>query len=377
MPIQELTIAKASLTPLKTGEKILVHFNPASLVYSVENSIKQQSSKPKKVQYVAQLSGKLSMDLQFDTTHNGQDVREDTKKIAQLMAPSGTATAATQTADSANQSSKNPGPPPTAPPVLLFQWGSYQFRGIMDSFKETIDFFSNEGVALRALVSIQLSRQDDVFDTDTTFPSTKASTVPTSFATSVQAVATQGGDPNATRKLGSDNGLDSLRFTNGAPLQVNAGVQLNPPAAFVTASAGLGLSAGVSAGASAGLSVGAAGGISAGVSAGAGVSIGGGVSAGASLSGMAPVFGASASAGVAASSGAFSGLLTGVATTSSTANLNPLQMVASTSSADVATYNGASFNLGGAALSTGSAGLSANVGQQLDLSARLTFSTDD
>ena len=57
-----------------------------------------------------------------------------------------------------------PGPPPKAPPVLMFQWGTYQFQGIMDSFKETIDFFSADGVALRALVSIGLSRQDNVFD---------------------------------------------------------------------------------------------------------------------------------------------------------------------------------------------------------------------
>jgi hypothetical protein len=391
MPIQEPTIVKATMTPLPHGQAIPVDFNPASLVYSVENSIQQQSAGPKKVQYVAQLSGKLTMDLQFDTTGSGADVRTETNKIAQFMQPSGNASAAAQTAAAQMQNDNQSGPPPKAPPVLLFQWGSYQFQGIMDSFKETIDFFSSEGVALRALVSIQLSRQDLVFDEGTQFKSTASQTslAPSSSSDSALSMATRGGDPNAMRQLGSDNGLDSLRFTDGASLEVSAGVQLNPPAAFVTASAsaGLGLGAGISAGASAGISLGASAGVSIGASAGfgasasasAGFSLGAsaGVSAGVSLSGMAPAIGASASAGVPASLGAFSGLQAGVATTSTTANLNPLRMVAATSSADVATYNGASFNVGGAALSTGSAGLSADVGQQFDYSARLTFSRDD
>jgi hypothetical protein len=385
MPIQEPTIVKATLTPLPSGKAITVHFNPASLVYSIENSIQQQSADPKKVQYVAQFSGKLTMDLQFDTTDSGKDVRTVTNQVAQFMQASGNATAATQTTAAQSQNGNTQGPPPKAPPVLLFQWGSYQFQGIMDSFKETIDFFSSSGVALRALVSIQLSRQDNVFDQGAKFSSAASSKslVPSSSSDSALSMATRGGDPSAMRQLGSDNGLDSLRFTDGASLEVSAGVQLNPPAAFVStsASAGLGLSAGISAGASAGLSLGASAGISAGVSAGAsaGFSVGAsaGFSAGASLSGMAPAFGASASAGVPASLGAFSGLQAGVAITSSTVNLNPLQMITSTSSADVATYNGASFNVGGASISTGSAGLSADVGQQFDYSARLTFSRED
>jgi hypothetical protein len=48
-----------------------------------------------------------------------------------------------------------------------------------------------------------------------------------------------------------------------------------------------------------------------------------------------------------------------------------------TSAADVATYSGASFSLGGAANNTGSAGLSADVGTRFSFSSRLTFSSDD
>ena len=202
-------------------------------------------------------------------------------------------------------------------------------------------------------------------------------------------MATRGGDPSAARQLGADNGLESLRFTGGASMQVNGGgVQLNPPAAFVTASSAsagagmsLGISVGASVGASAGISIGGSAGISAGAS--TGVSIGasagasGGISAGVQIGGLGPAFGASASAGVLATAGAFSGLQTGRAQTSTTANLNPLQMLPATVGTDVGAYNGASFSLGGAANSTGSSGLSTDVGTNFSFSDRLTFNSDD
>lgn len=358
MPQQPPQVAKATLSALPNGTALPVHFNPASLVYTVENSVAQQSGGPKKVQYVAQFSGKLTMDLQFDTTDTGADVRTYTNQVALFMQASGNASAAASNSAPPSANGGTPSAPPKAPPVLQFQWGTYVFQGIMDSFKETIDFFSADGVALRALVSIGLSRQDQVFDEGANLsgPTNSGSLVPSSSGDSALSMATRGGDPSAARQLGTDNGLESLRFTGGAALQIGAGVQLNPPAAFVTAP-----SASVSAGLSLGISVG--------VSAGA--------SGGGQISGLGATFGATASAGVPATAGAFAGLQTGRAQTTSTAKLNPLQMLSGTVSTDVSTFDGASFSLGGAANNTGSAGLSSDVGIQFNFSDRLTFSTDD
>jgi hypothetical protein len=386
MPATPPQIAKATLKALPDGSPLTVHFNPASLVYTIENSVVQQSAGPKKVQYVAQFSGKLTMDLQFDSTDTGDDVRTVTNQVALFMQASANASAAAQSAAPPNSSGNSSGPPPKAPPVLMFQWGTYQFQGIMDSFKETIDFFSSEGVALRALVSIQLSRQDNVFDESAQFSSsaTSGSLVPSSSSDSALSMATRGGDPTAMRQLGTSNGLESLRFTGGASMQVGGGVQLNPPAAFVSSASGgagagfgLGISAGISAGGSAGISIGGSAGISIGGSAGISAGASAGASTSATISGLAPAFGSSASAGVLATAGAFAGLQTGVAVTSSTANLNPLAMLPATSGTDVATSSGASFSLGGAANNTSSAGLAANVGTQFSFASRLTFSSDD
>jgi hypothetical protein len=370
MSDQTPQVAKATLTALPSGTPLTVHFNPASLVYSVENSVAQQSGGPKKVQYVAQFSGKLTMDLQFDSTDTGSDVRTFTNQVAMFMQATGSAQAAAQNAAPPSSGSGGSSTPAKAPPVLQFQWGSYNFQGIMDSFKETIDFFSADGVALRALVSIGLSRQDQVFDENANFSSasTAGSLVPSGSGDSALSLATRGGDPSAARQLGLDNSLPSLRFTSGASLQVSAGVQLNPPAAFVTPpSAGAGFGLGISIGASAGISAGASAGISIGVS--------GRASAG-TASGLGATFGSSASAGVSATAGAFAGLQTGTAKLSTTANLNPLQMLPATVGTSVSAFGGATYGLGGAARSRGSAGLSTDVGAQTSFSERLTFGMD-
>jgi hypothetical protein len=369
MPQQPAKLAKATLSALPHGPSITVQFNPASLVYSVENSLSQQSGSPQKVQYVAQFSGKLSMDLQFDTTDNGSDVRLLTNQVAAFMQATGNAQAAAANSTPPSANGQPASTPAKALPVLQFAWGNYTFQGIMDSFKETIDFFSADGVALRALVSIGMSRQDQVFDDSSNLsgPTNAGSLVPTSSNASLTSMATLGGDPSAARQLGADNGLESLRFTGGASIQVSASPQLNPPAAFVTVSAGAGAGAGISLGVALGVG---AGGASAGISA--------SISAGsAPQSSLGAPFGGQASAGVPATAGAFAGLQLGRATASSTANLNPMRMLPATTVASVGTFAGASYSLGGAALSTGSAGGSTDVGASFNFSNRLTFSSDD
>jgi len=352
---------KAVLKSLTDDTEVEVHFNPASLVYTIENSSKQQAADPKRRQFAAQFSGKLTMDLQFDTTDTGEDVRQTTNQVAMFM-----------------QASANAGKNPTsgnaqAQPVVSFEWGSYEFQGTMESFKETIDFFSADGVPLRALVSIGLAKQDDVFDQNADFSSsdTSGSLVPTSSDGSATSLATLGGDPSAARQLGTDNGLESLRFTAGASINVGAGIQLNAAASFsasasVSASAGLsigggvGVSAGISAGGSAGVSFGAG----AGVASSASLQISAGVGGGA-------LFGGQASAGVPATAGAFAGLETGRATVSTTTRLNPLRMLPATIGADVSTGANASFSLGGAA--NAGSGFSSDVGTSFNFNDRLVF----
>jgi hypothetical protein len=360
------TTAKAKLVSLGSDQRtVAVHFNPTSLVYTIENSTPAQSGSPTRKQFAAQFSGKLSMDLQFDTTDTGADVRQTTRQVAAFMHSSAQ--------DGKNPSSGNP----QAQPVVSFQWGAYEFQGTLDSFKETIDFFSADGVPLRSVVSISMSRQDLVLDAaaDSQTPNT-ASAVPTAAGQSATSVATQGGDPSAARRLGTDNGLENLRATGGATLQVGGGIQLKAAAGFSAsasagASAGLSIGGGASISGRAGLGAGATGGASFGATAGVVSASSLQLSAGARGGAL---FGGAASAGVPATAGAFAGLETGRATVSTTTRLDPLRLLRATTSAGVSTGANASFALGGAA--AGRSGFSANVGASFNFADVLVFDAD-
>src|SRR5271157_3399529 len=380
------TVTKAQLQSLPDGDPIIVHFNPASMVYSLENSTRQQGSDPKRGQFAGQFTGKLTMDLQFDTTDSGDDVRTITNQVAMFMQSSAQATGGGGSG-SGSGSGSNSGTNAPAQPVLAFQWGTYVFKGIMESFKETIDFFSADGVPLRAMVSIGLARQDNVFDEDQALLGTDTgagSVIQTSSTDSATSAATKGGDPNASRALASANGLESTRFTGGASLQVSAGIQFNAAAGFAaSASVGgsIGISGGAGIGVSAGVSAGAGISVGGGPSVGSGFSAGGGASAGVSVgiglsmgAGGGALFGSSASAGVPATAGAFAGLESGRAVVSTTAQLNPLKMMPATVGADVSVSSNAGFRLGGAA--TSQSGFSTDVGSSFSFNDRLVFDSD-
>ena len=356
-------LATARFKTIKSAEPIdvAVHFNPASLQYTVSNTLKDQGSGSKKKQYVSQTTAKLTMDLVFDTTATGEDVRATTDKMAKLLKPHG-------------PSGKQ------VPPLVEFGWGVYRFTGMVEQYKETLDFFGAGGIPLRAGVNLTLSQQEDVvFDSNKNPNATvdgdlaaEPVTLPTSAGPSggPAGVANSLGDPRAARAIASANGTASLRFSGGGQLAVGvgAGVSLSAAAAF-SAGASAGFGAGISGGAGFGISGGAGVGISAGagvgVSAGAsaGFGIGGGVSAGAGA-------GAGVSLGGGASASAdFSGLRAGFSTDVSM----PDSGAALALTADAGSGGGVQFGLGGRAQSSGSASLSADVGANAELTARLGF----
>src|SRR4029450_3398522 len=132
--------------PDRVGEWIDVHFNPATLQLQVSNELKDTRNNERK-QYIAKATAKLTMELQFDTTDSGDDVMQTTKKLQLFVAPP------------LSQQNHQQIPPP----VVLFEWGRVKFMGIAESYKETIDFFSANGVPLRASVNLTISPHDQVF----------------------------------------------------------------------------------------------------------------------------------------------------------------------------------------------------------------------
>jgi hypothetical protein len=140
------------------GKVVPVQFNPQTLKLSFSNQWKggdqPQGSSP---QFVGTSTTKLGMELWFDVmlpVPDGMpdprgDVRKLTAQIAYFMTV---------------QKPNDPDQESRVPPKLKFQWGSFLFNGTMDSMDETIELFSNEGVPLRASVSVSLSKHDLNFE---------------------------------------------------------------------------------------------------------------------------------------------------------------------------------------------------------------------
>jgi hypothetical protein len=322
----------------KTGQAttLVVHFNPASLQYTITNTLENTGSGNSKKQHVTQSSGKLTFDLVFDTTNTGADVRAVTERVTKLMEPEN-----------------------KVPPVVSFEWGVYKFQGIVESYKETIDFFAANGVPLRSTVNLTLAKQDKVFEpTDHTRSATTTGSLSPAGSLSpdvikvpssggAAGVGAQGGDPRAARGIAAANGEESLRFSTSDSFAIGDAVPLAPPVAFATGNITGGLSVGISGGfgVSGGAGIGISGGLSGGIS--------GGASGGAA-------FGGKASARVTAAGGAFAGLRA----SAPERRLDRLRvdlLQPRPESSSLGTDEEASFQLGGQASVEGSVSLRADV----------------
>ncbi len=319
-----------------SADTVLVQFNPTSLAYSVQNTLEKKGRDANAKQFVAQTTAKLEFDLVFDSTHDGGDVRAETDRIKQFLNPGD---------KSSNRDQ--------APALIGFRWGTFSFKGIVESFKENLDFFSAEGVPLRSTLKIGLASQDpkDVFAAlppghpDAAAASGANVSLAALGARGTSGMAAQGGNADAGRALAAANGFESMR-NPGASLAAVAGGGIELKAA-----------AGFSVGASAGLSIG----IGAGIGAGAGLGGGGGGGGGGGL-GLGAGSGAKAGA---SSLQAFAGL--GSSKTPAGLRLDAQALQAPARSPAVSV--GSDFALGGKAVSPGSAGMKSDMGS----TARIKF----
>jgi LysM repeat protein len=139
---------KARLMPLDAQGQpdkqraIFVDFNPQTLRLNYrtlgaegsQNAKDRTDTQSTTTQRTGFNSG-LTVELLFDTTRDGTSVRAKTIKIVNLVRPEGR-----------DQS-----------PTVAFQWGDLLFKGIIQSMDETLDYFSEDGVPLRATVSLSMS----------------------------------------------------------------------------------------------------------------------------------------------------------------------------------------------------------------------------
>lgn len=252
-------------------QAVEVQFNPSTLKVGLSNTLKEnpRGGNSRSAQFVDKSSSNLTVELIFDTTHidsqaeqiyqeraqsegrdseavtAGSDVRLLTKRIAEKFCkPVGT------------------GQQMRAPKRCLFQWGAFEFLGMVQTFNETLDFFSPEGRPLRSTVSLKLSedryqfrnREVDQAARETpTLTSTGNSSAEEPSQDTPPLQNSMAGRQNDWRETAMYNGIESPRLPTASALampSVSMGVSLG-------ASAGIGVKASFSASVSATAGVGA------------------------------------------------------------------------------------------------------------------------
>jgi hypothetical protein len=237
---------------------VAVQFNPLTLQYGLTINNPQAGAQPQSTQHVARAEATLEMDLSFDTTHDGTDVRALTVPVRNLAmsgeAPSG-AEAGRGSGGGAGGGRGNAAD--QAPPKVAFVWGTFRFVGVVSGFRETLDFFSAEGVPLRSGVHVSLrgTQNSEAFQ-----PAGQRAGLGSGLGNSLGNLGRE--DASAARAAGAALGAGSLRIGlsagvgggagAGPGLSVGASVSVSSSASAATSSAALGRLAQVSTQGSAG-----------------------------------------------------------------------------------------------------------------------------
>jgi hypothetical protein len=139
-----------------------VQFNPESLKVTFTNQMQPANqgqasdahSGTSAVQYVGRGSSKLAVTLWFDVTaelpgslaendEQRHDVRKLTEKVVDLIR--------TQPVTAQRDQ--------PIPPAVRFLWGTFQFDGLIESMDQSLEYFSADGVPLRASISLNMTQQ--------------------------------------------------------------------------------------------------------------------------------------------------------------------------------------------------------------------------
>jgi hypothetical protein len=216
-----------------------VQFNPATLKVNLANTLGQppRGGSSRAAQYVDKSSSTLSVELIFDTTYidrSAEDAYRDRaalagRKLARIEAGSDVRLLTRRIAERFLKPVAE-GQRMKAPSRCLFQWGAFEFLGLVQSVDETLDFFSPEGIPLRSTVALKLSEDRYQFRSIPKTPAERAN--PQLSATSAtnqpvpdpsknnQPVPGASKGPGNWRDIALYNGIESPRLPTEPQLAV-------------------------------------------------------------------------------------------------------------------------------------------------------------
>ncbi|MGC1494438.1 MAG: hypothetical protein WA790_01425 [Sulfitobacter sp.] len=159
-------IKHATLTPLtdESGKKdpnakaLTVQFNPETLEVTARSKLQEETGEKQDqtpVQVVAGTERSLALQLIFDETLTGEDVRNKTSLLIAMMQAGD---AVLKEYDKGKKDKKV-----KVPKLVIFEWGNFAFKGVISECNETLDYFSPDGVPLRSSISCTLQERESVF----------------------------------------------------------------------------------------------------------------------------------------------------------------------------------------------------------------------
>lgn len=203
-----MPLTKALIINTDTSIPIPVMFNPPEYRIQKTNQFAEVGIPglgSSLLQFVRGNSETLSMDLFFDTTDLGVDVRVFTELVVSLT--------------SLNAETH-------APPSLMFIWGSLIFPCVLESVTQQFDYFNTAGLPLRAKLAVSLKGRDLLEDLLSSIPFESADRtkgVVVKSGDTLQAIAaTEYGDPRQWRLIANASSVDN-------PLTIQPGQSLTVP----------------------------------------------------------------------------------------------------------------------------------------------------
>lgn len=248
--MSSLQILRARLVPINNGERVAeaewipVQFNPNSLRINYSNTMAAERSTGRSAspapQYIDKSESTFSVQLIYDTTVPGpaqgefswtkESVNNNSSYLEQEKTGEATHQANT---DVRNLTKKitdqfiDPTKSPqsnghSVPRKCQFEWGAFIFRGMISSYSETLDFFSPEGIPLRATVALTLKEDSFQFEQlniaakqraalgFSNAANSQTATAPASAAPATAAAAA-GKNPKDWRDIAMLNGIEDVR----------------------------------------------------------------------------------------------------------------------------------------------------------------------
>jgi len=131
-------VEKAKIRVLEGPDKgdIDLMFNPID--YSVKKEV-QKTGKNSNIQFNSTDISEFSIKLFFDTYEKKTDVREVTEKIVSLLKPS------------------IKGKHTQRPPICLYVWGSFSYRGVVTKADQKFLLFLENGIPVRSELNVTFS----------------------------------------------------------------------------------------------------------------------------------------------------------------------------------------------------------------------------